>query len=206
MAAEGRIRVLCRDGTDPRVGPPLETSVVVLDHDVDGNELDELAIKYVVLHVGYSIVGINAGATVIPSSWMLNDCADAGIADAALRGPDDRHRDRGPVVIYAPPNLLYKLNNTKVGARIRISREADVADKTSHDRTSYASFLITSVGASGLADHVTTVRARADEDSIPRWKRPRMAECSCGWSGPERATMRLAADDADIHELQGLKK
>lgn len=198
MAAEGRIRVFCRDGADPRMGPPLETSVVVLDRDVDGNELDQLAIKYVVLQVGDSLVGINAGATVIPSSWMLSDCADAGIADAAPRGPDDRHRDRGPVVIHAPPNLLYKLNSTKVGARILISREADVADRTSHDGTNYASFAVISVRASGLASHVTGVRVI--EESIRRGGSTRTAVCICGWRGPDRGTMTLAADDAETHE------
>jgi hypothetical protein len=28
----------------------------------------------------------------------------------------------------------------------------------------------------------------------------RMANCHCGWNGPQRATIELAADDALIHE------
>ena len=48
--------------------------------------------------------------------------------------------------------------------------------------------------------HVTGVRVH--EDSVDRGGSTRNAECVCGWCGPERGTMELAADDAVAHESE----
>jgi hypothetical protein len=37
-------------------------------------------------------------------------------------------------------------------------------------------------------------------DSIRRGGSTRIAACFCGWRGPERGTLELAADDALMHE------
>ncbi len=52
------------------------------------------------------------------------------------------------------------------------------------------------VKAAGI--HITSVRIIAE--SIARGESARKATCTCGWAGPERATMTLAADDANQHE------
>jgi hypothetical protein len=40
----------------------------------------------------------------------------------------------------------------------------------------------------------------ADFESIGRGGSTRTATCLCGWKGPQRATLELAADDALMHE------
>ena len=40
----------------------------------------------------------------------------------------------------------------------------------------------------------------ADFESMRRGGSSRTAKCLCGWEGPERGTLELAADDALIHE------
>lgn len=39
-----------------------------------------------------------------------------------------------------------------------------------------------------------------DDDSVRRGGSTRRASCTCGWRGPERATLELACDDALEHE------
>lgn len=46
--------------------------------------------------------------------------------------------------------------------------------------------------------HVTGVEV--DKVSLRRGGSCRVAACACGWFGPERSTMELAADDALEHE------
>ncbi len=42
-----------------------------------------------------------------------------------------------------------------------------------------------------------------DLESVRRGGSTRTALCTCGWRGPQRATIELAADDALIHERSG---
>lgn len=46
--------------------------------------------------------------------------------------------------------------------------------------------------------HVTSVVV--DLESVRRGGTTRTAACACGWTGPQRGTMELAADDALSHE------
>ncbi len=46
--------------------------------------------------------------------------------------------------------------------------------------------------------HVTGVQVI--EESVRRGGSTRNAVCICGWRGPDRGTMTLAADDAETHE------
>jgi hypothetical protein len=39
-----------------------------------------------------------------------------------------------------------------------------------------------------------------DTESIGRGGSTRTAACLCGWKGPQRSTLELAADDALVHE------
>lgn len=43
----------------------------------------------------------------------------------------------------------------------------------------------------------------ADFESLRRGGSCRTATCLCGWKGPQRATLELAADDALMHERSG---
>ena len=42
-------------------------------------------------------------------------------------------------------------------------------------------------------------------DSLHRGGSCRVAVCTCGWHGPERGTLELAADDALTHEGSGYR-
>lgn len=46
--------------------------------------------------------------------------------------------------------------------------------------------------------HITSIML--DAESFQRGGSTRIAQCVCGWNGPERGTMQLAADDALEHE------
>lgn len=39
-----------------------------------------------------------------------------------------------------------------------------------------------------------------DPESVRRGGSTRVAECTCGWRGPQRSTLELASDDALEHE------
>lgn len=54
------------------------------------------------------------------------------------------------------------------------------------------------------ARHVT--RVDVDFSSVKRGGSTRAAACLCGWRGPERGTMDLAADDALAHERASAKE
>jgi hypothetical protein len=49
--------------------------------------------------------------------------------------------------------------------------------------------------------HVTGIAVVAD--SVRRGGTTRRAICACGWHGPQRGTMVMAADDAIRHERDG---
>jgi hypothetical protein len=50
----------------------------------------------------------------------------------------------------------------------------------------------------GRTRHIACVEA--DSESLRRGGSTRTATCTCGWKGPDRATLELAVDDALIHE------
>lgn len=56
----------------------------------------------------------------------------------------------------------------------------------------------------GVMDPARTVRhitcVNFDLESVARGGSTRRATCICGWHGPERGTIELAADDALMHE------
>jgi hypothetical protein len=55
------------------------------------------------------------------------------------------------------------------------------------------------IGDAGpAARHVA--RVEIDLESFSRGGSSRTATCSCGWRGPDRGTLELAADDALLHE------
>lgn len=52
-----------------------------------------------------------------------------------------------------------------------------------------------------LVRHLTSIDL--DLESVHRGGSSRKAACICGWSGHERATLAMAADDAMVHESGG---
>lgn len=81
----------------------------------------------------------------------------------------------------------------------------------------FATVLEMKMRAGAMAEHAGIKRAASSGDapsSLPRhlayieadfesWRRGgscRAAVCLCGWRGPQRATLELAADDALVHE------
>lgn len=54
----------------------------------------------------------------------------------------------------------------------------------------------------GRSDLQHVARVDSDQESVRRGGSTRTAACSCGWVGPQRSTLALAADDATEHERE----
>jgi hypothetical protein len=50
----------------------------------------------------------------------------------------------------------------------------------------------------GLTHHVVTIDP--DLESFRRGGSTRTAACTCGWRGPQRATLTMVIDDAEVHQ------